>query len=202
MRVLPLHLLHVAWNSHLNSTNTQSLSDPFTQITYTYTLHYIYLYSSFYFIPRVFSFLFFSTRSFSHFPVTIFSPLLYICKYCWECNGFDFDQCLVISRWVFFSESNGWCFLSLHWKFLFDEGGEVKSEEVLFGFVKFGLMMELFRFHKALMMVCLVYQNLNLSWSLNQEGIFVFFYVYVYVCVCLWVCVCVVFYIFFCCIRF
>lgn len=75
--------------------------------------------------------------------------------------------------------------MSLHWKFQFDEGGEVKSEEVLFGFVKFGLMMELFRFHKALMMVCLVYQNLNLSWSLNQEGIFVFFYVYVYVCVCL-----------------
>lgn len=142
-----------------------------------FSLHYIYLYSSFYFIPRVFSFLFFSTHSFSHFPVTIFSPLLYICKYCWECNGFDFDQCLVISRWVFFSESNGWCFLSLHWKFQFDEGGEVKSEEVLFGFVKFGLMMELFRFHKALMMVCLVYQNLNLSWSLNQEGIFVFFYV-------------------------
>ncbi|XP_074339905.1 inactive receptor-like serine/threonine-protein kinase At2g40270 isoform X2 [Apium graveolens] len=31
--------------------------------------------------------------------------------------------------------------------------------------------MELFRFYKALMMVCLVYQNLSLSWSLNQEGV-------------------------------
>lgn len=59
----------------------------------------------------------------------------------------------------------------------------MKSEEVLLGFVKFGVMMELFRFHKALMMVCLVYQNLNLSWSLNQEGMFVFFCVHVCVCV-------------------